>query len=556
MKLSGGGGGETVPPIGWRVSIIEQLNNRKYREEKPFEELINFCCRLFEGLALYSTNPELGNFTKYSHGSTEPLSSDQGETLKKLYRLQEELARMLERKEDQTATIKDLQQQLDIKESERSEFYARLCETELNLTNARAEICRLEKQLTELKTQLQFERDEHAALRILFEDLSKKLSSKTHEADHLLIQLKAMKAADAEKLNELNEREEKLLREKKRHELETAAASNRLCDYDEGSTSPADQGEMACVPTNVIAIIPERALCSTDAHDGDVYALRWCSSQGLGGRFCDMIATGGSDRKIKLWQVTSSQIHLKETLVGSNGGITSIDISNDLILASSYDYTCRIWGMFDGKLRRTLTGHADKVLTVKFSILANKCFSGSQDRTIRVWDYDKYACTKTLYPGSTCNDLVLGKGQEVVISGHFDKKIRLWDLRTECSVHEIFLPSRITSLDLSSSGQYLLACVRDDTLRLMDLRMNKVVETFSADSFKVGTDLARATISPDNDHVVAGSHSGSIFIWNVNSAKVDRILKNHSSPVGVASWNPQGHLLASCEKNKKLIIWN
>uniref|UniRef100_T1KJU7 Uncharacterized protein n=1 Tax=Tetranychus urticae TaxID=32264 RepID=T1KJU7_TETUR len=501
--------GELTVPFSWRSSIRQQLDTRKLREEKPFEDLINFCCRVF---ALYATNPDLGNFT---HASSEPLSSA----------------------------------------SERSSLYARLKEAEANLTAAHGEISRLEKQLAELKTQLQFERDEHAILRVLYDDLTKKLSAKTHEADHLLIQLKAMKAADAEKLNELNAREERLLREKKRQELEAVAAATRVVEVEEGIL--VDQGETASVPSHVIAILPDRMLCSTDAHDGDVYALRWCSSEGSGGRFCDLVATGGSDRKVKVWQVSSSQLHMKETLVGCNGGITSIDCSNDLIIASSYDFTCRIWSILDGKLRRTLTGHADKVLTVKFSVVANRCISGSQDRTIRVWDYDKYACTKTLYPGSTCNDLVLSKGQEVVISGHFDKKIRLWDMRTECSVHEIYLSSRISSLDLSSSGQYLLACVRDDTLKLMDLRMNQVVKTFSADSFKVGTDLTKATISPDNDHVIAGSASGSIFIWNVNTSKVDRVLKSqHNSTVGVASWSPQGQLVASCEKNKKLVIWN
>ena len=42
-------------------------------------------------------------------------------------------------------------------------------------------------------------------------------------------------------------------------------------------------------------------------------------------------------------------------------------------------------------------------------------------------------CTgiRTLFAGSSCNDIVTGRGGmgNTIISGHFDKRIRFWDLR-------------------------------------------------------------------------------------------------------------------------------
>lgn len=55
--------------------------------------------------------------------------------------------------------------------------------------------------------------------------------------------------------------------------------------------------------------------------------------------------------------------------------------------------------------------------------------------------------TRTLFAGSSCNDVVAGRGLgPTVISGHFDKRIRFWDTRT-ATANEIALQGKVTSLD-------------------------------------------------------------------------------------------------------------
>ena len=57
---------------------------------------------------------------------------------------------------------------------------------------------------------------------------------------------------------------------------------------------------------------------------------------------------------------------------------------------------------------------------------------------------------KTLFAGSSCNDLVTLDSQ-TIISGHIDKKIRFWDTRSDPAQTEILLQGKITALDISSS---------------------------------------------------------------------------------------------------------
>ena len=58
------------------------------------------------------------------------------------------------------------------------------------------------------------------------------------------------------------------------------------------------------------------------------------------------MATGGSDRKIKLWDISKATANLCGVLSGSNSSIMSIDYdsSGSVLLAASYnDFACRVW---------------------------------------------------------------------------------------------------------------------------------------------------------------------------------------------------------------------
>ena len=77
--------------------------------------------------------------------------------------------------------------------------------------------------------------------------------------------------------------------------------------------------------------------------------------------------------------------------------------------------------------------------------------TGSHDRTLKIWDLAQKACAKTLFAGSSCNDLVT-IDSNLIISGHLDKKIRFWDARIDPTQSEILLQGKVTSLDISSGN--------------------------------------------------------------------------------------------------------
>ncbi|XP_030659470.1 autophagy-related protein 16-1 isoform X3 [Nomascus leucogenys] len=295
--------------------------------------------------------------------------------------------------------------------------------------------------------------------------------------------------------------------------------------------------------------VPTTALCVFDAHDGEVNAVQFSPGSRL-------LATGGMDRRVKLWEVFGEKCEFKGSLSGSNAGITSIefDSAGSYLLAASNDFASRIWTVDDYRLRHTLTGHSGKVLSAKFLLDNARIVSGSHDRTLKLWDLRSKVCIKTVFAGSSCNDIVCT--EQCVMSGHFDKKIRFWDIRSESIVREMELLGKITALDLNPERTELLSCSRDDLLKVIDLRTNAVKQTFSAPGFKCGSDWTRVVFSPDGSYVAAGSAEGSLYIWSVLTGKVEKVLsKQHSSSINAVAWSPAGSHVVSVDKGCKAVLW-
>ncbi|XP_034934448.1 autophagy-related protein 16-1 isoform X2 [Chelonus insularis] len=530
----------------WRKTIITQLRSRNKLQTHSFSELIHLHNRLFENAnTLRGENLQLtvnieklrcgvsgGTGTSGANAALEARLLAQAEELTMLHRRRGEHAQQIV---DLNNRMQELMKDLQSKETSLAESI------ELN-ASLRAELTICLNKERELSEANQMLRDEYQALQLAFASLEEKLRKAQEENRQLVERLIKCKAKDAEKMNEENDNFLKKRQAKVQKDLEDAARDTRAISPDRTSVKEGI-GLRTAVPTEVTV--------KFGAHDGEVSAVKWSPVDRL-------LATGGADRKVKLWDISKGTFESKGMLIGSNASVMSVDFDSTgtLILGASNDFASRVWSVSDLRLRHTLTGHCAKVLAAKFLGEPSKVVTGSHDRTLKIWDLRSRACIETKFAGSSCNDLVTSDGAgSTIISGHFDKRIRFWDTRAESSSNDIELQGKITSLDLSRDANYLLSCVRDDTVKLLDLRMKQIVGSFSADEFKVGCDWARATFSPDGQYIAVGSADGSVFIWNIITNKIETVLKDHTFAVTAVAWHPHGTYLASVDRAKMATVW-
>lgn len=63
--------------------------------------------------------------------------------------------------------------------------------------------------------------------------------------------------------------------------------------------------------------------------------------------------------------------------------------------------------------------------------------------------------------------------------------------------------------------------------------------------------------SPDGSYVAAGAAEGSLYIWNVLSGKVEKVLsKHHSSSINAVAWSPAGSHVVTVDKGSKAVLWS
>ncbi|KAF3693425.1 Autophagy-related protein 16-2 APG16-like 2 WD repeat-containing protein 80 [Channa argus] len=317
------------------------------------------------------------------------------------------------------------------------------------------------------------------------------------------------------------------------------------------SVCSLEEDLMGPVGICLAARVPVRALQVLEAHEQGINAVRFsCSS--------DLLATGGTDRVIKLWEVRAGSMTHRTTLDGSTEGITCVefDPTGSRVLAASYDKSALLWLLDDPVPKLTLTGHSRKVTAARFSSSFHRVVTGSADRTIRLWDLHRAACVQVAEVGSYCSDLVCS--ENCIISGHYDSKIRMWDTRTMNCLQEFPAQGKVTSLDISAEHRQLLSCCRDDCLQLVDLRRwSNERMCFRADGFKCGSDSTKAVISPDGCFLAAGSADGAVYIWNVSTGNLEtRLPDKHSSSINAVSWSLSGEYVVSVDKSKWAILWS
>ncbi|KAL4910162.1 nuclear distribution protein nudF [Aspergillus multicolor] len=196
----------------------------------------------------------------------------------------------------------------------------------------------------------------------------------------------------------------------------------------------------------------------------------------------------------------------------------------------------------------TLNSHRDAVTCVAFHPVFTSLASGSEDCTIKIWDWELGEIERTLKGhtrGVSGLDYGGQKGNTILASCSSDLTVKLWDpskdyanIRT-LSGHD----HSVSSVRfLTSNENHLVSASRDGTLRMWDVSTGFCVKVI-----KSGSDSWIRDVSPsfDGKWLVSGGREQIVTVWEVSSAEPKATLLGHEHFVETCVFAPPasyGHL--------------
>jgi len=190
---------------------------------------------------------------------------------------------------------------------------------------------------------------------------------------------------------------------------------------------------------------------------------------------------------------------------------SAISPDGDLIAIAGKNREVFIYSLSDGKIKKTLEGHTDNIVTMEFS-------------------HD-------------------GK---FLISGGWDKTLRLWNVSEGVTIKSFSLPKcEIYAASFSPDGKYIAFGGTDNTLWTIDLtKKNKTVQKM----FESMNTIRAIEWAPNGKMILVANSSGDITL--VKDKKPVKTFRHHREPVIAVKFLKDNRYFISTGYDKKILLWD
>jgi len=270
-----------------------------------------------------------------------------------------------------------------------------------------------------------------------------------------------------------------------------------------------------------------RQLCSLE-HKGKVYAVAFSPDN-------KYILSGSEDKSMKLWDLsTGREIRtfkgygeaISSNVFSPNGKFVASVFGDIWSSVGNKDFI--IWDAITGRIIHTFSGHKDIIRSVAFSPDSRYIASGSQDKTIKLWDVSNGSEIRS-FSGHLSGhkgiiySIAFSPDGKYILSGSNDKTLKLWDVESGGNVKTFLHKGGGTAVAFSPNGLYFAAGALDDmgdAIEIWELKNGKKVKGFKEyNEKKIPSPPISLAFSNNGNYLIAGFWHGMAKVWDVNSGK-------------------------------------
>jgi WD40 repeat protein len=204
------------------------------------------------------------------------------------------------------------------------------------------------------------------------------------------------------------------------------------------------------------------------------------------------------------------------------------------------------------EISQKLEGHNREINVLCLSNNGRYLFSGSGDKTIRVWDTTSWKCVKILEGHKwLVNSLITDSKDKYLYSGGWDSDIIKWDIESFEEVGKFNSGSAggIKCLTITKDDNLLISGAGDGQIRLYKTNDNNIFKTL-----KGHTDFVSSLdVSTNNKIFASGGWDGNILVWDIENQCLNKTIKGHSDKIESVFFSKK--YLATGGNDKTIKLW-
>jgi hypothetical protein len=238
---------------------------------------------------------------------------------------------------------------------------------------------------------------------------------------------------------------------------------------------------------------------------------------------------------------------------GHTGPVLSVAVAPDghTALSGSNDKSMRLWDLDDGTEVRRFNGGPTAVRCVGFDPDGGRALSGGVDGNVHVWDLKDGQQLRLLFGfGDTdVSAVFLPHDRGVLLAGR-TKHVRIWPAHGNgSSTNSDSKWNTITCLAVSADGQFALFGMVDGTARLWRVEDKRTLLPLVGRS---RAEILSIAISRDGRYAASGCADKTVGLWDLRTGREVHRLKGHAEAVTSVAFSRDGRRLLSGSDDKTL----
>lgn len=271
-----------------------------------------------------------------------------------------------------------------------------------------------------------------------------------------------------------------------------------------------------------------------------------------------------------IWEIASGKT---EHVVSTDAGLTAVQVTADgktLAGANGRSNQILLWDLKTGRQLASLVGHEARVWSLQFLPVGQFLISGSEDGSIRIWNWQtgQEVARRNGLKHLANHVLPSPDGRTAVSFGHWYQGAEPDPDKSDWSVHLWQLPESVWPESSGTAGEIRrfeghtgpVSCVAlspdgsqaltgsgdladksDKTVRLWDVATGRQLQLFAGHTRAIRS----VAFTADGRHALSGSWDGTVRLWELESGKELHRFEDPNVLINSISVSPDGKWMVS-----------